>query len=155
MPRLLVEGERAACRTFTLFGHPGQVTQDPVDRDAVHSKPGTAVDPRPPTARRGHGHLGALPASSQLPERGQVEFAVVVHAEIDIGIRPMRAPCATTAQGNGANTGDAREVSGHVRQARVADHHRSLRTTRCPRARDRVPPEGGVDPAVRLVDARL
>jgi len=130
MPGLLVEGELAAPSPLALFGHPAQITEDPVHRHPVDPQPRTAVDPGPPAARCGDGDVSTLPAGGKLTQRDKVELLVVVDAQVDIRIGPMGPTGTTAAQRNRPNTADAGKVTGHVLQSPVADHSPSLGTSR-------------------------
>ncbi len=84
MPRLHTHLVPALAAVRPHLLDPVQIPQDPVHRDTVDPQPRTTVHPRPPAARAGHVRVRA----GQRAQRGEIEAAPVVDAEVPVRFRP-------------------------------------------------------------------
>ena len=126
------------------------VAVDPVHVDAVDHQPAAAVDPGPPLAALGDLRVRAGDVAGDRAEGGGVEVALVVEAEVDVGVRGVVATRPAPAEDDSDHALDGGEPlreRGQVEavgDGAVGEGHSSLGGRR--RALRAVRPAGVVGP---------
>jgi hypothetical protein len=121
-----VELELTGDGPFALLDDTLNISEDEIDRHALHSEPRATIDPLAPTSRGGDRGLPVGPSRSDLRKTHAIDVAIDIQPQIEIRIRMMSPARSTSPERDSTYSPHRTQISREGSQIQIGQHDPDL-----------------------------